>query len=76
MSDRRYCVVSGVVFAIVALLHLWRYVLDLPLQIGAWQVSRSLSLVAALGAGLLAVWAFSGARTRVQRQPVPTQAPF
>jgi hypothetical protein len=45
-----------------------RYVLDLPLQIGAWQVSRSLSLVGALGAGLLAVGAFAGARTRVLRE--------
>lgn len=76
MSNRRYCTVSGVVFAIVALLHFWRYVLGLPLQIGAWEVSRSLSLVAALGAGLLAVWAFTGARTAVLRDPVPTEAPF
>lgn len=76
MNYQRYCSVSGVVFAIVALLHFWRYVLGLPLQIGAWEVSGSLSLVAALGAGLLAVWAFTGARTRVARDPVPTEAPF
>ncbi len=76
MNYRRYCIVSGVVFAIVALLHFWRYVLGLPLQIGAWEVSRSLSLVAALGAGLLSAWAFTGARTRVLRDPVPTEAPF
>ncbi len=75
-NNRNYCRVSGVIFVIVALMHLWRYVLDLPLQIGVWQVSRSLSLVGALGAGLLAVWAFSGARTRTVREPVPTQAPF
>ena len=76
MNNRSYCTVSGVVFVLVALMHLWRYVLDLPLQIGSWQVSRSLSLVGALGAGLLAVWAFSGARTRVAREPVATEAPF
>jgi hypothetical protein len=72
MNNRRYCAVSGVVFTIVALMHLWRYVLDLPLQIGAWQVSRALSLVGALGAGLLAVWAFSGAREPRMREPVAT----
>lgn len=75
-NNRNYCIVSGVIFAIIALMHLWRYVLDLPLQIGAWQVSRSLSLVGALGAGLLAVWAFAGARTRVLREPVTTKAPY
>lgn len=76
MNNRSYCVVSGVVFTLVALMHLWRYALGLPLQIGAWQVSRSLSLVGALGAGLLAVWAFSGTRTRVMREHVTTEAPF
>jgi hypothetical protein len=75
-NNRNYCGVSGVIFAIVALMHLWRYVLDLPLQIGAWQVSRGLSLIAALGAGLLAVWAFAGLRTRVMRDPVPTDAAY
>ncbi|HZE08250.1 MAG TPA: hypothetical protein VE110_05780 [Gemmatimonadaceae bacterium] len=72
MNNRAYCAISGVVFAIVALMHLWRYVLDLPLQIGAWQVSRALSLVGALAAGLLAVWAFAGARKPSTREPVPT----
>lgn len=72
MNTRNYCAISGVVFAIVALMHLWRYVLDLPLQIGAWQVSRALSLVAALAAGLLAVWAFAGARKIGMRESVVT----
>jgi predicted lysophospholipase L1 biosynthesis ABC-type transport system permease subunit len=63
MNNRIYCLASGTVFAIVALMHIWRFVMDLPLQIGVWHVSRSLSLIAAIGAGLLAVWAFNGART-------------
>lgn len=70
MSTSKYCVVSGVVFTLVALMHIWRFVLDLPLQIGNWHVSRSLSLIGALGAGILAMWAFSGARAEKGRTPV------
>lgn len=71
MSNRNYCGVSGVVFTIVALIHTWRYVLALPATVGAWQVPRSLSLIAAIGAAVLAVWAFSGTR-REPRDPVLT----
>ena len=60
--NRSYCVTSAIVFAIVALMHAWRFVLDLPMQIGAWSVPQSLSGFAAIGAGLLAVWAFSSAK--------------
>lgn len=70
MSNRNYCVVSGVIFTLVALTHIWRYFLDLPLQVGAWHVPRSLSLIGALVAGLLAVWAFAG--TRPRKEPVYT----
>ena len=72
MSNRNYCAVSGVVFTLVALMHVWRYVLDLPMQIGAWHVSRSLSLLGAIGAALLALWAFYGARAVRTREPVVT----
>ena len=61
--NRSYCIVSGIVFALVALTHVWRFVLDLPMQIGAWHVARSLSGIAAVGAALLAVWAFRSAGT-------------
>jgi hypothetical protein len=60
--NRNYCLTSAVVFALVALVHAWRFVLDFPIQIGAWYFPRSLSGVAAIGAGLLAVWAFRSAR--------------
>jgi hypothetical protein len=42
-------------------MHVWRFVLDVPLQIGAWHVARSLSGIAAVGAAALAVWAFKSA---------------
>jgi hypothetical protein len=60
--NRNYCLTSAVVFALVALVHAWRFVLDFPIQIGAWYFPRSLSGVAAIVAGLLAVWAFTSAR--------------
>jgi hypothetical protein len=60
--NRNYCITSGIVFVVVALMHVWRFVLDLPVQIGAWSVTRSLSGVAAVGAVCLAVWAFRSAK--------------
>jgi len=62
MSNRNYCLASGIVFVIVALMHIWRFALDFPLQIGVWYVPRSLSLLGAIGAALLAVWAFRSSR--------------
>jgi hypothetical protein len=60
--NRNYCITSAIVFALVALVHAWRLVLDFPIQIGAWYVPRSLSGVAAIVAALMAVWAFRSAR--------------
>lgn len=60
--SRNYCITSAFVFTLVALVHAWRFVLDLPLQLGAWSVPRSLSGLAAIGAACLAVWAFRSAR--------------
>lgn len=59
--SRNYCITSAIIFAFVALMHAWRFVLDLPLQIGAWNVPRSLSGFAAIVAAGLAVWAFRSA---------------
>jgi hypothetical protein len=59
--SRNYCVTSAIVFTFVALMHAWRFVLDLPMHIGVWNVPRSLSGFAAIGAACLAVWAFRSA---------------
>ena len=59
---RSYCITSAIVFALVALTHMWRFVLDLPMQVGAWNMPRSLSGFAAIGASCLAVWAFRSAK--------------
>lgn len=60
--NRNYCITSAIVFALIAIMHAWRFVLDLPMEIGAWNVPRSLSGFAAIGAALLAVWALRSAK--------------
>jgi hypothetical protein len=60
--SRSYCLISGIVFTFVALMHAWRFALDLPMQVGAWSVPRSLSGLVAIGVALLAIWAFRSAR--------------
>lgn len=60
--NRSYSITSAIVFAIVALAHAWRFVLDVPAQMGAWSVPRSVTGLAALVAAFLAVWGFRTAR--------------
>jgi hypothetical protein len=71
--NRNYCITSGIVFALVALGQAWRFVLDLPVQIGAWSVPRLLSALAAIVAAFLAVWAFRSARLPKQANVGYTQ---
>jgi hypothetical protein len=59
--NRNYCITSAIIFAFVALMHAWRFVLDLPLQIGAWNAPQSLSGFAGIAATFLAAWAFRSA---------------
>ena len=61
----RYELVSGALFAVVALAQLLRTVLGLPVQVGAVSVPIWVSLVAFLVTGSLAVWAFSTPRRTV-----------
>ena len=70
--NRNYCITSGTIFTLVALVHVWRLVLDFPLQVGAWSVPRSLSGLGALVAAALAVWAFKSANSGKSAQVVYT----
>lgn len=60
--NRNYCITSGMVFALIALVHAWRFVLGVPVQLGAWSVPQSVSVVGAIVAAALSVWAFRSAR--------------
>ena len=58
MGYRQYCVVSGVLFALVALAHLLRIVNDIPVLVDDYDVPMLLSWIGfAVPAGL-AFWAF------------------
>lgn len=52
--------VSGLVFALVAIVHAVRAVRALPVVVGAGSVPIWFSWVVVVGAGALAVWAFRG----------------
>ena len=55
---RTYIQITGVVFAIVALAHVVRLVLDWPVQMAGWVVPIWISWIGILVAGALCVWAF------------------
>ena len=50
--------VAGTVFALVAVLQLYRVVQAIPVQIGSTSVPLWVSCVAVVVAGLLSVWGF------------------
>ncbi len=54
--------VSGVIFLVVALAHVWRYLLKVPVTFGATRIPLELSFVGAVAGFLLALWMFSSAR--------------
>ena len=56
---RAYILITGVIFAIVALVHLLRLLLDWPVQVAGLAVPPWVSWIGFLAAGALAVWAFS-----------------
>ena len=63
---RAYAQISGVIFGVIALLHIVRLVLDWPAQIAGWAVPLWISWIAIFAAGALCVWAFRlAARARL-----------
>ena len=58
MCCKVYCIVSGIVFGLVAISHLVRALHRMPLQIGDWSVPIWMSWVGLAVAGVLCVSAF------------------
>lgn len=58
MGHKQYCVVSGTLFALVALAHLLRIVYGMSVQIDDYVVPMLVSWIALIIPGALAVWAF------------------
>jgi hypothetical protein len=59
---RRYEMVSGILFTLIALVQLTRTVLGWPVQVDLFTVPVWLSAIAFLVAGGMAIWAFRSAR--------------
>jgi hypothetical protein len=56
MNRETFCIVAGIIFAVVALLHLLRIYMDWPVVIGDWSVPMWVSWIALVVAGILAIW--------------------
>jgi hypothetical protein len=54
-----YLVVSGIIFGLVAVLHLVRLVRKMPVQLGGWAFPMRLSWGGLVVAAILCAWAFS-----------------
>ena len=61
MGYKSYCVVSGTLFAIVALAHLVRVINGWPVQVDTWSVPMLASWIGLIVPGCLAVWAYATA---------------
>lgn len=58
MASRQYCVVSGLLFAFVALAHLLRILYDMPVVVDAYDVPMPVSWIGFAVPAALAYWAF------------------
>jgi hypothetical protein len=66
MNWKTFSIVAGVIFAVVALLHLLRIYMDWPVVIADWSVPMWVSWIALVVAGILAIWGLAFA-ARVAR---------
>ena len=60
--QRKYVVVSGVIFGVVAALQAVRALNQWPVHVEGFEVPVSASWIAMVVAGVLCVWAFSSLR--------------
>jgi hypothetical protein len=57
MNARAYPVISGVIFGVVAILHLIRVVNGWAFQLGPWSLPMWISWLGTIGPAVLCVWA-------------------
>lgn len=62
MGKQIYCLVSGVIFAVVALFHLLRLLNAWAVQIGPFAIPTALSVFGLVFSALLSLWAFHNSR--------------
>lgn len=51
--------VSGIIFLVVSILHLARYLMKLEVKVGTWIAPLWLSLIGFLFAGSMSLWIFT-----------------
>jgi branched-subunit amino acid transport protein len=56
MGTKSYLIVTGVIFGVIAVVHLLRLIYGWPAQIGEWTMPLWLSWVGVLIAGALCAW--------------------
>jgi len=56
MNPKNYCLLSGVIFGVVALAHLCRLFLHWPITLGSWQAPMWISVPGLIVPGALSVW--------------------
>jgi hypothetical protein len=61
---RAYLMVSGLLFGLVAVLHVLRLAYGLTVQVGSWTVPLDASGIGAVVTAALCAWAFALARRR------------
>lgn len=59
MGQKAYGIVSGIVFAVVAVMHLVRLINQTEVQFGAHTMPMFASVLGLLAAGALSAWGFS-----------------
>ena len=62
MEYKKYCLVSGIVFSVVALAHLLRIVNAMSFQVGDYAVPMWVSWIGLIVTAGLAFWAFRASR--------------
>ncbi|MDJ0729559.1 MAG: hypothetical protein QNJ33_06150 [Crocosphaera sp.] len=65
MTEKLYLIISGVIFALVGLLHLLRIMFQWPAMVGVWTVPFTISVIVIMVATVLAFSAFRLFRTVV-----------
>jgi hypothetical protein len=61
MNAKTYCRVSGTLFILMAVVHIWRVVTATPIDVAGSAFPMSVSIGAAIVTLLLGIWAFKSA---------------
>ena len=64
MGYRKYGVIAGVFFLLVALAHLYRVVAGIPIQVDTFMIPMWVSWIATIVPAVLAFWGFRVARQK------------